>query len=112
VAVDAGGNALATFTLTSLTPGVFATYRPVHGAWQASVQLPAGPIPVKATPAGTFVVGSGSTVATRPAGSTSWTSTDFTNDSIVDVAAGAGSAMVTLAGAAPNSIAVSSQQVP
>ncbi len=112
VAVDAGGNALATFTLTSLTPGVFATYRPVHGTWQASVQLPAGPIPVKATPAGSFVVGSGSTVATRAAGSTNWTSTDFTNDTIVDVAAGTGSAIVTLGGVAPNSIAVSTEQVP
>ena len=112
VAVDAGGNALATFTLTSLTPGVFSTYRPVHGTWQAPVQLPAGPIPVKATPAGTFVVGSGSTVATRAAGSSSWTSTEFTNDSIVDVAAGTGSAMVTLGGVAPNSIAVSTEKVP
>ena len=112
VAVDAGGNALATFTLTSLTPGVFATYRPVNGSWQASVQLPAGPIPVRSTPAGTFVVGSGSTVATRAAGSSSWTSTEFTNDSVVDVAAGSGTAIVTLAGVAPNSIAVSTEKVP
>jgi hypothetical protein len=112
VAVDAGGNALATFTLTSLTPGVFATFRPVQGTWQAPVQLPAGPIPVKATPSGTFVVGSGGTVATRPAGSTNWSSTEFTNDSIVDVAAGTGSAIVTLAGVAPNSIAVSTEKVP
>jgi hypothetical protein len=112
VAVDAGGNALATFTLTSLTPGVFATYKPVQGSWQASVQLPAGPIPVKATPAGTFVVGSGSTVATRAGGSSSWTSTEFTNDSIVDVAAGTGTAIVTLGGVAPNSIAVSTEKVP
>jgi hypothetical protein len=112
VAVDASGNALATFTLTSLTPGVFATYKPVQGSWQASVELPAGPIPVKATPAGSFVVGSGGTVATRAAGSSSWTSTDFTNDTIVDVATGSGTAMVTLGGVAANSIAVSSEKVP
>lgn len=112
VAVDAGGDALATFTLTSLTPGVFATYRPVQGTWQPSVQLPAGPIPVKATPAGTFVVGSGSVVATRAAGSSSWTSTEFTNDTIVDVATGSGSAVATLGGVAPNSIAVTMETVP
>jgi hypothetical protein len=67
---------------------------------------------VKATPAGTFVVGSGGTVATRVAGSTNWTSTDFANDSIVDVAAGTGSAILTIAGVAPNSIAVSTEKVP
>jgi hypothetical protein len=112
VAVDGNGNAVATFTLTSLTPGVFATYRPVNGTWQAPVQLPAGPVPVKASPAGTFVVGSGSTVATRLAGSSTWKSTSFANGSIVDVAAGPGLAIVTLSGIAADSIAVSTAAVP
>src|SRR5882672_8762600 len=107
VAVDANGNAIATFVLTSLTPGVFAAYRPVNGSWQAPVQIPAGPVPLRASPAGTFVVGSGSTVATRLAGSSTWKSTNFASGSIVDVAAGPGLAIVTLAGIAPDSIAVS-----
>jgi len=112
VAVDGNGNAVATFTLTSGTPGVFATYRPVSGTWQAPVQLPAGPVPLKASPAGTFIVGSGSTVATRLAGSSIWKSTSFSNDSIVDVAAGPAVAIVTLAGVAPDSIAVSTAATP
>jgi len=112
VAVDGGGNAVATFTLTSLTPGIFATYKPVNGAWQAPVQIPAGPSPIKASPAGTFIVGSGSTVATRLAGSSTWKSTSFSVGQIVDVAAGPGLAIVTLAGVAPDSIAVSTASVP
>jgi hypothetical protein len=112
VAVDASGNAMATFTLTSLTPGVFATYKPLNGAWQAPVQLSAGPVPVKASPQGTFVVGSASTVSTRAAGSSSWRSTSFANGTIVDVAAGPGTAIVTLGGVAADSIAVSTAAVP
>jgi len=112
VAVDASGNAVATFDLTSGTPGVFATYRPVNGAWQAPVNIPAGPVPVKVSPAGTFVVGSGSIVATRLAGSSKWTSSTFANGSIVDVAAGPGLAIVTLSGIAPDSIAVSTAAAP
>jgi hypothetical protein len=45
------------------------------------------------------------------AGSSNWTSTEFTNDTIVDVAAGSGTAIVTLGGIAPNSIAVSTEKV-
>jgi hypothetical protein len=112
VAVDGSGNAVATFTLTSLTPGVFATYRPANGAWQAPVKLPAGPIPIKASPAGTFVVGSGSTVATRLAGSSNWTAATFASGTIVDVAAGPGSAIVTLGGITADSIDVSTASVP
>ena len=112
VAVDAGGNAVATFDLTSLTPGNFATYRPVNGTWQTPVQIPVAPIPIKASPAGTFVVGSGSTVATRLAGSSTWKSTSFSTGQIVDVAAGPGLAIVTLSGVAPDSIAVSTASVP
>ena len=112
VAVDGSGNAVATFTLTSLTPGVFATYKPVNGPWQAPVKLSAGPVPGKASPAGTFIVGSGSTVSIRTAGSANWTSTSFANGTIVDVAAGPGAAIVTLGGVAPDSIAVSTAVVP
>jgi hypothetical protein len=112
VAVDGNGNAVATFTLTSLTPGIFATYRPVNGSWQAPVQIPAGPVPLKASPAGTFVAGSGSTVVTRMAGSSTWNASSFGAASIVDVAAGPGLAIVTLAGVAPDSLAVSTAAVP
>ena len=112
VAVDGGGNAVATFSLTSLTPGVFATYKPANGAWQAPVQLPAGPVPVRATPAGSFVVASGSTVAVRSAGSSSWKSTSFSSGSLVDVAAGPGAAIATLGGLAADSIAVTTAVLP
>jgi hypothetical protein len=110
--VDATGNAVATFTLTSGTPGVFATYRPVNGTWQTPVQLTAGPIPIKASPAGTFVVGSGSTLATRVAGSSNWTSTTLASGQVVDVAAGPGQAIATLAGVAADSIAVTTAVAP
>jgi len=51
-------------------------------------------------------------VATRLAGSSTWKSTNFASGSIVDVAAGPGLAIVTLAGIAPDSIAVSTAAVP
>ena len=63
VAVDGAGNAVAIFTQVTISPGTYATYRPVGGTWQTKVQLSSG-VPVAATPAGTFVA-SGTTVSTQ-----------------------------------------------
>jgi hypothetical protein len=53
VAVDGSGNAVAIFTQVTISPGTYATYRPVGGWWQTKVQLSSG-VPVAVTPAGTF----------------------------------------------------------
>jgi hypothetical protein len=86
VAVDGKGNAVATFQQVAIAPGTYATYRPVGGSWQTKVPLSSG-VQIVATPAGTFVAG-GTTVSTRLAGSSTWSTTTFANPAIVNAAPG------------------------
>jgi hypothetical protein len=87
VAVDASGNAVAAYVLTSTTnPGTYTVYRPVGGTFQSKVPINSG-TQVVATPAGTFVAG-GSTVSTRLAGSSTWNEQAFSNVQVVNAAAG------------------------
>ena len=86
VAVDGNGNAVATFQQVAIAPGTYATYRPVGGSWQTKVPLSSG-VQVVATPAGTFVAG-GTTVSTRLAGSSTWSTTTFANPALVNAAPG------------------------
>jgi hypothetical protein len=92
VAVDGSGNAVAIFTQVTLSPGTYATYRPVGGTWQTKVQLSSG-LPVAATPAGTFVA-SGTTVSTRLAGASNWTTHTFSGSAIVNAGPGTAIALV------------------
>jgi hypothetical protein len=92
VAVDGSGNAVAIFTQVTISPGTYATYRPVNGTWQTKVQLSSG-LPVAATPAGTFVA-SGTTVSTRLAGSSNWTTHTFAD--VARVNAGPGLAIAAV----------------
>jgi len=86
MAVDGSGNAVAIFTQVTISPGTYATYRPVGGSWQTKVQLSSG-IPVAATPAGTFVA-SGTTVSTRLAGTSNWTTHTFSGSAIANAGPG------------------------
>lgn len=86
VAVDGSGNAVAIFTQVTIGPGTYATYRPVNGSWQTKVQLSSG-LPVAATPAGTFVA-SGTTVSTRLAGTSNWTTHTFADAARVNAGPG------------------------
>ncbi|HXJ89498.1 MAG TPA: hypothetical protein VMS18_21970 [Candidatus Binatia bacterium] len=86
VAVDGSGNAVAIFTQVTIGPGTYATYRPVNGSWQTKVQLSSG-LPVAATPAGTFVA-SGTTVSTRMAGTSNWTTHTFADNARVNAGPG------------------------
>jgi hypothetical protein len=86
VAVDGSGNAVAVFTQVTISPGTYATYRPVNGSWQTKVQLSSG-LPVAATPAGTFVA-SGTTVSTRLAGTSNWTPHTFADTARVNAGPG------------------------
>lgn len=86
VAVDGSGNAVATFEQVSISPGTYATYRPVGGSWQTKVQLNSG-TQIVATPAGTYVVG-GTTVSTRLAGMSNWNQQTFANAAKVNAAPG------------------------
>jgi hypothetical protein len=92
VAVDGSGNAVAIFTQVTISPGTYATYRPVGGTWQTKVQLSSG-TPVAATPAGTFVA-SGTTVSTRLAGSSNWTTHSFSGSALVNAGPGLAIALV------------------
>ena len=92
VAVDGSGNAVAIFTQVTISPGTYATYRPVGGTWQTKVQLSSG-VPVAATPAGTFVA-SGTTVSTRLAGTSNWTTHTFSGSAIVNAGPGTAIALV------------------
>lgn len=92
VAVDGSGNAVAIFTQVTIAPGTYATYRPVNGTWQTKVQLSSG-VPVAATPAGTFVA-SGTTVSTRLAGTSNWTTHTFSGSAIVNAGPGTAIAIV------------------
>jgi hypothetical protein len=92
VAVDGSGNAVATFQQVSISPGTYATYRPVGGSWQTKVQLNSS-TQIVATPAGTFVAG-GTTVSTRLAGTSNWNQHTFSGTAIVNVAPGLAIAMV------------------
>jgi hypothetical protein len=92
VAVDGAGNAVAIFTQVTLSPGTYATYRPVGGSWQTKVQLSSG-VPVAATPAGTFVA-SGTTVSTRLAGTSNWTTHTFSGTATVNAGPGLAIAVV------------------
>lgn len=86
VAVDGSGNAVATFEQVSISPGTYATYRPVGGSWQSKVQLNSS-TQIVATPAGTFVAG-GTTVSTRLAGTSNWNQQTFANAATVNAAPG------------------------
>jgi hypothetical protein len=92
VAVDGSGNAVAIFTQVTISPGTYATYRPVNGSWQSKVQLNSG-VPVAATPAGTFVA-SGTTVSTRLAGTSNWTTTTFAGSARANAGPGLAIAVV------------------
>lgn len=92
VAVDGSGNAVAIFTQVTLSPGTYATYRPVGGTWQTKVQISSN-VPVAATPAGTFVA-SGTTVSTRLAGSSNWTTHTFSGSASVNAGPGTAIAVV------------------
>jgi len=92
VAVDGAGNAVAIFTQVTISPGTYATYRPVGGSWQAKVQLSSG-VPMAATPAGTFVA-SGTTVSTRLAGTSNWTTHTFSGTATVNAGPGLAIAVV------------------
>lgn len=92
VAVDGSGNAVAIFTQVTISPGTYATYRPVNSSWQTKVQLSSG-LPVAAAPAGTFVA-SGTTVSTRLAGSSNWTTHTFSGSAIVNAGPGTAIALV------------------
>jgi len=92
VAVDGSGNAVAIFTQVTISPGTYATYRPVNGTWQTKVQLSSG-LPVAATPAGTFVA-SGTTVSTRLAGTSNWTTHTFSGSAIANAGPGTVIALV------------------
>ena len=92
VAVDGSGNAVAIFTQVTISPGTYATYRPVNGTWQTKVQLSSG-LPVAATPAGTFVA-SGTTVSTRLAGSSTWTTHTFSGSAVANAGPGTAIALV------------------
>ena len=86
VAVDGSGNAAATFGQTTISPGTYATYRPVGGTFQTKVQINSS-TQIVATPAGTFVAG-GTTVSTRLAGSSTWNQHTFSDSQTVNAAAG------------------------
>ena len=66
--------------------GTYATYRPAGGSWQTKVPLSSG-VQIVATPAGTFVAG-GTTVSTRMAGSSTWSTTTFANPAMVNASPG------------------------
>ncbi len=93
VAVDGSGNAVAIFTQVTISPGTYATYRPVNGSWQSKVQLSSG-VPVAATPAGTFAA-SGATVSTRLAGTSTWQTTTFAGTAMVNAGPGLAIAAVS-----------------
>ncbi len=92
VAVDGAGNAVAIFTQVTSSPGTYATYRPVGGSWQTSVQLSSG-VPGAATPAGTFVA-SGTTVSTRLAGTSNWATHTFSGTATLNAGPGLAIAVV------------------
>ena len=92
IAVDGSGNAVATFQQVSISPGTYATYRPVAGSWQTKVQLNSG-TQIVATPAGTFVAG-GTTVSTRLAGTSTWNQHTFSDVAKVNAAPGLAIALV------------------
>lgn len=92
VAVDGSGNAVATFQQVVISPGTYATYRPVGGSWQTKVQLNSS-TQIVATPAGTFVAG-GTTVSTRLAGTSNWNQHTFSDVARVNAAPGLAIALV------------------
>jgi hypothetical protein len=91
-AVDGSGNTVATFQQVSLSPGTYATYRPVGGSWQTKVQLNSS-TQIAPTPAGTFVAG-GTTVSTRLAGTSNWNQHTFSDVARVNAAPGLAIALV------------------
>ena len=84
--MDGSGNAVAAFQQVSISPGTYATYRPVGGSWQTKVQLNSS-TQIVATPAGTFVAG-GITVSTRLAGTSNWNQHTFSDVAKVNAAPG------------------------
>ena len=104
VAVDGSGNAVATFGQTTISPGTYATYRPVGGTFQTKVQISSS-TQLAGTLAGTFVAG-GTTVSTRLAGSSTWNAHTFSDPQTVNAAAG-----LAIAVGAPQ-VSVSTAAVP
>ena len=105
VAVDGSGNAVASFGQTTISPGTYATYRPVGGNFQTKAAISGSSTQLVATPAGTFVAG-GTTVSTRLAGSSTWNQHTFANPQVVNAAAG-----LAIAVGAPQ-VSVSTAAVP
>lgn len=105
VAVDGSGNAVAAFGQTTISPGTYATYRPVGGTFQTKAAISGSSTQLAATPAGTFVAG-GTTVSTRLAGSSTWNQHTFANPQTVNAAAG-----LAIAVGAPQ-VSVSTAAVP
>jgi hypothetical protein len=93
VAVDGSGNAVAAFQQVTISPGIYATYRPVGGTWQTKTQLSSG-TQLAATPAGTFVDGGSTVVSTRLAGTSNWNTTTFSGSALVNAAPGQAIALI------------------
>jgi hypothetical protein len=93
VAVDGTGNAVVAYEQYQLPAGLLAMRRPAGGTWGTPVLLEGngGPAGEAATPAGSFVVASGTAVYTLLPGSSAWNKTSFS--SVYKVAAAPGIAI-------------------
>jgi hypothetical protein len=108
VAVDGTGNAVVAYEQYQLPAGLLAMRRPAGGTWGTPVLLEGngGPAGEAATPAGSFVVASGTAVYTLLPGSSAWNKTSFS--SVYKVAAAPG---IAIAAVAPQ-VSVSTTAVP
>lgn len=108
VAVDGMGNAVVAYERYQGPAGLLAMGRPAGGSWGTPVLLESngGPTGEAATPAGTFVVGSGTAVYTLLPGSSTWNKTAFST--VYKVAAAPG---IAIAAVAPQ-VSVSTAAVP
>jgi len=108
VAVDGTGNAVVAYEQYQLPAGLLAMRRPTGGTWGTPVLLESngGPAGEAATPAGSFVVASGTAVYTLLPGSSAWNKTSFS--SVYKVAAAPG---IVIAAVAPQ-VSVSTTAVP
>jgi hypothetical protein len=80
IAVDGSGNAMVIYQQYQLPAGTLANYRPAGGSWMTPVVLTSGggsAFMVRASPAGTFVVGLGDTAHVWLPGSSTFHSTAF-----------------------------------
>jgi hypothetical protein len=107
VAVDGSGNAVVAYEQYQLPAGLLVQYRSVGGSWGSPVLLESGgPVAEAATPAGTFVVASGSAVYTLLPRSSTWNKASFST--VLNVAAAPG---IAIAAVAPQ-VSVSTAAVP